>query len=243
MTYARTWVIIAVLNQHFGPFCKVKTASDLCWTTAQQHATTESLMNTLSIVITTQREDSFPAKVIVGTNPMCYILFAVCGLSTSDLFLAPRHRKKLFPVQLRTKLLFQLPDAVKNKPRKQTHTHTHEKDTTWHNMTQPCAAAPTSTGSFKRRSKLHVTTLRYARHCVGSWASPIASWVCRLSCWALDHDRCLLSESNLQRLLWWYSPLIQRNFGTWGQYFWTVLPRIWRHSIHLPLIGPLYVQE
>lgn len=56
------------------------------------------------------------------------ISYVFGDLSTSDMFLAPHHWKKLFPVQLRTKLLFQLPEMVKNMPR--TQTNTHEKDTT-----------------------------------------------------------------------------------------------------------------
>ena len=94
--------------------------------------------------------------------------------------------------------------TMKNMPRTQARTK----------KTQPCAAAPTSTGSFKRRSKLHVTTLRYARYPLDPTCIALAA----------EHLQLLLkfvdflafpwimtgAYPNPQRLLWWYSPLIQR---------------------------------
>jgi hypothetical protein len=91
------------------------------------------------------------------------------------------------------------------------HKQTHTK------KTQPCAAAPTSTGSFKRRSKLHVTTLRYARYpldptCIALAAEHLQLLLKFVDFLAFPWIIWIMTGAypNPQRLLWWYSPLIQR---------------------------------
>lgn len=168
------------------------------------------------------------------------------------MFLAPHHWKKLFPVQLRTKLLFQLPEMVKNMPRTHKHTHTHTK------KTQPCAAAPTSTGSFKRRSKLHVTTLRYAGYPLAlRWQLSISSCFWSLSTFLLSLGSwqvpIRIRKGFSGGILHWYKG-IQRSFGTWRKYVWNLLKSTSKHlasfnsastqgfSFSLR-IEPLYVQR
>lgn len=120
------------------------------------------------------------------------------------MFLAPHHWKKLFPVQLRTKLLFQLPEMVKNMPRTHKHTHTHEKDTTLRCCTNLNRLIQTTVEIAR-----HYTTLRRLPTCIAL---------------AAEHLQLLLkfvdflafpwimtgAYPNPQRLLWWHSPLIQR---------------------------------
>lgn len=131
---------------------------------------------------------------------------------------------------------------VKNMPR--TQTNTHEKDTTLRCCTNLNRLIQT-TFEIAR----HYTTLRPLPtwshlHCVGSWASPVASEVCRLSCFPLDHDRCLSESAKASLVIFSIDTKVYKEAleleESMFEIFWKVLPSIWRHSIQPPLKGFLF---
>ena len=94
----------------------------------------------------------------------------------------------------------------------------------------------------------HYTTLPLLHTALRSWASPVASWVCRLSCWALDHDRCLSESARASLLIFSTDTKIKklRNFNSFEKYFkaFGAIRFSFNSKVFFSLpIGLLYVQR